>query len=524
MKNLKLFISSTFLTLTFTSLQPAYGMEEPPVGVPKKSSGIQLAKAADDRLEATVGTGNNVLLKVDVGLESFRKALDEDQVAVFARLFLTDFTYVPTEHPDVRFTIKIDCESTPSTCVLPPKPPSFNSYTQFTDWLNQAYFTNQVKLTYDFQVDVQTLAPSLAQHLFFVPPDGYHFIGTYVVDNTKIMPDAVSPQISYHSQRGDINATTVTLGGVLSLNKKPYPIEDHHQVFPHQKIEEKVLEKDETSQFYHYQWLAKSQTISRLAYKESSSHLLNNWPNLPATEYSVVQKKWGTKENILHMLCFVGSSGEEIDIKSGKVFRIKYPAGKEENIIESIISDSEDNLYIVKYRNLHEEKKREEERLRQISTSLGLINNLQAYDTLIGQTMTVIEKERQNGEHDLRQNEEKRRFYLKTRYPNGTEHYNEKLLAGSRDNDGRFICGTTLWFSYCERYTRQLDEPRYCDECAPIGREINKALKYMKDRELQLVTHKQHAEHLKATIRRLMESYQTQAGVPHPRWEEFSKM
>lgn len=500
MKNLNLFISSTFLLLTFTSFNAAQSMEDhTPIGVPKKPSGIQLAKAADDRLEATVGTGNNVLLKIDMDLKIFRRLVDEDHATVSGRLFLTDFNSSPTKHPDVRFEQKIACESTPPACVLANKPQSFNSYTEFTNWLNQAYFTNQVKLTYDFKVDVQALVPSLAQYLFFVPPDGYHFMGTYVVDNTKIIPDAASPQISYHSERGDINATTATLGGTIHLNKKNYAIDNFKQVFPHQKVERTILEEDKTSRFYHYQWLANSQTISRIAYTESSVYELKNWPNLPANEYSIIRKDWKNKENILHISCFVGSSGQEIDITDGKIFIFKKLIAQKNYITENMLSDEGENLYVVKYKNLDEIRK-----------NLGLDTALLEYDTI---------NERIKNSESLKMSESRLSSCEKEYEEAAKKPCHQTILYDTSNGHQTGKCGALRVDRFSGRSVPDLCPP--CKEKAEKEKYLSHSKQNIKDVQKALVDNQAKCSSSRYTIKKMMEDYQTQAGVPHSRWEEF---
>jgi len=244
-KQLKLIISSAMLTLTFISPQTIHGMEDfSNLTEQKKPSGIQLSKGEDDTLEAVLGAGNNVLLKIGVSLKDLQPPIVKEQIEVPVRLFLTDLMLRPTSYPAINFAIKIDCDSTTLTCTLPNKPESFENYSQFVGWLNQGYFTNQINITYDFSVDIHQSAPYLAQHLFAVPSDGYHFVGTYVVHNDKIMPDGCVPNVAYSPQRGNTNSTIVTLGGNLYLNNCSYPIEGHQQIFPYPMIEEIIFKKD----------------------------------------------------------------------------------------------------------------------------------------------------------------------------------------------------------------------------------------------------------------------------------------
>lgn len=332
---------------------PETAQEGPDFPTQHKPPGIQLSKKSDDELEAVLGTGSNVLLKISMNLKRGIELLEQEHMEVPVTLFLTDFTSSPTSHPAIHFTTKIDCESTTPICVLPDKPRSFGSYLQFTDWLNKGYFKNQVNITYDFQVDVHKLAPALVKNLFFIPPGGYRLIGTNVVDNPKLTPDDCTPKVTYCSERREVNATTITLSGMFYLNKKTYKIDEHHQAFLHSKCEEKVFKKDDTKIFYHHKWLARSEIISTVTYEENSP----GWPNAPSERYSLVLKKPGSekKTDIQHLECFDGNTGEYIDIvPTNRTFLIFSEEAHEKHLYRAIVTDEEGKFYIVKYKNLTE--------------------------------------------------------------------------------------------------------------------------------------------------------------------------
>jgi len=339
------------------------------LGESKKASIMQLAQRVDDTLEAPIGTENNVLLKVSMDLKSLRKPIEQENIEVPVRIFLTDFTSCPTNHPAVNLQVKVDCELTPLKCVLPDKPVSFGSYAQFMLWLEQRYFINQVGITYDFHIDPQKGAPSLTQHLFFLPAGGFRFIGTYIVDNTKIPPDDRVPHVSYASQRGNVNMTTATLGGILYLNEKPYSIEAHQQIFPHRLIEEKVFQSDRSKSLHYHKWLSFSEIISKVTYEEFPIHRVQDWINVPSEKYSVVRQSPGDKENIKHLTCFDGSMGKEIDISSSEekflIVSIE-PRVEGPNMQEAIVK-GEEEFYIMQYRNLTLEKKEAENEIKLIT-------------------------------------------------------------------------------------------------------------------------------------------------------------
>lgn len=472
------------------------------------SPGMQLAKGPRNTLEAPLATGKTVFMKLSMDLEELKRCTESKRVEVPVQLFLTDFTYSPTSHPPFEFLVNVDCDVTTLECVLPGEPTSFDSYAQFEQWIKQTYFTNQVSITYDFHVDVQKSAPSLAEQLFFLPPDGYRFVGTEVIDNPKIIPDSGIPSVSYVSVRGNTNATTAILRGKFYLNNTNRIVE-HKQVFPHRLIEEKILDTDRAKHYYHHNWLAKCQIISKLTFEESPIDLRKNWPNIPAARYSLVHNKWGDIEKIMHLSCMDSKRGEEIDIKDDRVFRIKCAAGREGNIIEHLIRDSENNLYIVKYRNLDAEKKREEERLWQISISLGLSTALLEYDQPINLPFHLKQSKAIQEKILIDAND----IYNKNPTYKGCHHEtggNPKSLPCSKR------CDPT-----------RLNTNGYCSVCKPIGEAYFKMLdatRELTEIEKKIKHHTDLVESRRDSIREMMKKYQNQAGAPHPRWEEFSKM
>jgi hypothetical protein len=201
-KNVKLLISSALAALTFSMPQSIYGMDDPSKPIEqKKPSGIQLSKGSGNTLRKSLGMGDDIYLEMSIDLDILKAPLDKEQVEVTARLFLIDSQRCQTSHPAVDIPVKFYCESTPLKCSLTQdKPESFVSYAQFTDWLNQGYFKNEISITYDFHVDVKKSAFSLAQHVGLIPsgltPDGYHFIGTHAIENSMIKPDRCEPQVT----------------------------------------------------------------------------------------------------------------------------------------------------------------------------------------------------------------------------------------------------------------------------------------------------------------------------------------
>jgi hypothetical protein len=356
---LKFFLSTVLMAVSFIMPQAIQGMDDlSKPGEQQKPSGMQLSKGANDTLDAVLGTGHNVLLKLSMDLSPLQKPIENSQLQkgkleLPFRLFLTDFMSTPTAHPPIHLTATVDVESTPPAYALPPKPPSFESYGQFTHWLNKAYFTNHVNMTYDFQVDVQKSAPSLAQHLFAVMPEGYRFIGTYAVDNAAIQPDKCVPQVTYVSRRGKENVTVATLGGVLYLNDRAYAVTSFDQTFPHRVLDQVIFKKDATKQFYSHRWIARSEATTEVTYEEFSRDLIQSWPEVPVRTYSVLQKTPDGFEDIKHLGCWNGVSGEEVDISDGRVFLMDCEDIKafqgDGRFVKSIVKDKIDNLYAVHY-------------------------------------------------------------------------------------------------------------------------------------------------------------------------------
>lgn len=347
-------ISFIFILITFAVPETTQGMDVSNLEEEKKIAGIQLKKVTDDTLEAVLGTGNDILLKISLDLKTPPALLGTEQVEVPVRLFLTNFESSPMNDQVVCSNYKVDFEPTKPTCILPKKPEFFNSYTQFSDWLNEGYFTNEIRITYDFHVDVQKLASSLVKKVSTFSPEGYHIIGTHIV-HTKVMPSSCVPKIAYVSERGKKNATTVTLGGTLELSGFTHSIEDHQQIFPHSESEKILFQKDETKKFYSHKWLAKSEETAKVTYEEFPKQQAQDWPNSPSGTYSLLQQKPGDLENIDHLDCWDGNSGEKVDISDGRIFSLVGDATNSpspfSSFIERIVKDEDGNLYTISHKN-----------------------------------------------------------------------------------------------------------------------------------------------------------------------------
>jgi len=361
-----LFTFTTLFSLIFP-LPQAIASQETVLesSTPRKTAGIQLKKMSDDTLEAVLATGNDALLKLRMSLKEL-EPFDKGQVEVPAHLFLTDFTSAPTSHSPVAIRAKVDCDPIEPTLVLPSKPQSFDSYDHFVEWLQQGYLTNELRITYDFTINPHSVASSLLSDLYHVS-DAYHFIGTHILPNAKIVADTAIPKASYLSQRGSINKTTVTLSGTIYHDKKPYPIDDHQQFFPHTMIRERVLKLDRSKRFYCPEWMSQGEEIVMATYQEFPTSHFDKWPEVPSSTYSIAQRRIVDRQNLTHLACLDGSTGEEIDISEGKAFWFECEGEKEGDYLVDIVKDKDDRLYIVKYLDLAlEEKRKEEERKAEI--------------------------------------------------------------------------------------------------------------------------------------------------------------
>jgi len=51
------------------------------------------------------------------------------------------------------------------------------------------------------------------------------------------------------------------------------------------------MKRDETKMLYHYQWVARSEMILKITFRELEDEKIKNWPSLPAVTYSILQRK-----------------------------------------------------------------------------------------------------------------------------------------------------------------------------------------------------------------------------------------
>ena len=319
------------------------------------SSSIQLKQGFNDTLEAILGVGKIYTLKISIDLSLFKKSIEKELIDVPICLFLQDLSRSSYQYDDqVNTKINVKCEWTPVKCVLLPKPlgfesyeHSFESYDQFTEWLNRGYFTNENILYYDFHIDVNEIAPMFIPHLYAVPLKGYHFSGSHVCNNAVIKPDNNTCTIKYSSRRGE-HLTIITLSGSLFLGEKEYHIDDHTQMYSHSIIKQDTF-KNKSKKFYNRNWIARCEEITKITYSEMEDDDYDNWPDSPCAEYVILKQSPGNLEKIQHVECW-NSIGENISLSDDRVFSIVHERVEDPECecIESIVKD-DNTLYTVRY-------------------------------------------------------------------------------------------------------------------------------------------------------------------------------
>lgn len=516
-------IIPALVTTIFLTHQKAQVMEsESMLGKLDKASVMQLAPGESDTLEAPIGTGNNVILKISMNLKSLRKPIEQESIEVPVQLFLTDFTARPTNQPPVELQVKVDCDSTPLKCILPDKPISFDNYAQFIDWLEQGYFTNQVGITYDFHLDPQEIAPSLTQHLFFLPRGGFRFIGTYIIENPRMLPDCRVPHVSYDSQRGNVNTTIATLGGIFYLNDKPYPIEALQQIFPHRLIQEKIFQKDSSKRLYYRKWISFSEITSKVTYEEFPIHRVRDWINVPSEKYSVVRQSPGDKENIKHIACFDGSTGKAIDLSNSEErFQLisTEPRVEGPNMQEAIVKGDE-RCYIMHYRNLALEKKEAENEIRVLTQEYDKhTTELQKkLETLVSikREVTALEAK---GDLEISHRGVSQEPSLELRQLINSAapewQYTEEYWGNGKSRVRTIRSSITGQLAIREAFPQRYEK----GIVYPFGlMPIEKAIK---EEENKIELLQARIEELAQRVRRSMNWYAEATSTNHPRWEEF---
>jgi hypothetical protein len=252
---------------------------------------VQLTKAAKgDILRANLYAGDDLILKVNVDLEKGRQTYVGQEDMLFpSRIFWTDGENNPLENASEDFSVSCHCTSTQPQLVVPKeKPESFESFEDYSLWLNKAYFTNQVTITVDvtkFEIE-GSFYSNVTDKLPSDSPRIFHIKGSYVIDNTHIKPDQCLPTVNYLSNR-DLKVTTLTLGGSLVLDGNSYAVDGFQQLQPHEVVKEEELGFNNTRKIICSRWIASSTDFVAKQYQDFPPKLMNLWPNAPTGLYWV---------------------------------------------------------------------------------------------------------------------------------------------------------------------------------------------------------------------------------------------
>jgi len=308
-------------------------------------------------LEKIFCINRNFAIKINMNLNALKPGIEKEQENIPAKLSLTDSEVFLIDHISVNISVPVTYDSRLMAHHLNEQdaPSAFENYSQFMNWLKGTPLLQEVQVTYDFNLNIQEKAPGFAEYLTSGLLESYHFKGKHTMKHI-LQPDHYIPSISYLSQRGNTNATTAILGGTLYFEKRFYSTSNYQQIFPHQKIEETILDRGKKGKFYSCQWVARSKSLVKTTYREFPEDQINNWPNPPCEFYNIVHNQYGDLEDIHHINCWDGESGQTIDISDGAVFSITYEdINKQEDsskYIESIVQDSLGKLYTVHYHRI----------------------------------------------------------------------------------------------------------------------------------------------------------------------------
>lgn len=350
-------IVSTTIMLLMT--QWVSGIDKP-LGYEERKKPLKMSplSTTPNKLEAILGIDGDVALKISMDLNGLKPCLEQEQQNITAKLALTDSEVFLVDHISVSMDIPVTYDPLFITCHLQDTPSSFESYGEFVSRFKEACFSQEAQVTYDFQINIREKAPCFIGYLTHGLLRNYSFKGGYTIKSPSFRPNRYVPSISYLSQRGNTNATTAILGGVLSFKKRFYSVNSCQQTFPHQKIEETILDRSEKERFYSCQWIAQSKFSAKTAYREFPENQLDNWPNPPCEFYHLIHDRYDDLEHIRHMNCWDGDSGQTVDISDGRVFSISYEFVNKQTpnpqYIESIVRDSFGKRYIVHYRYLED--------------------------------------------------------------------------------------------------------------------------------------------------------------------------
>ena len=312
--------SVNFLILSITTVivlmtQWALGVDKPlDYEEQKKSLKMSPLSTTSNKLEAILGIDGDFALKISMNLNDLKPCLEKEQQDITAKLSLTDSDVFLIDHISIPISIPVTYDPLFITYHLQNTPSSFKSYEEFSGWLKGACISQEARVTYDFQINIREEASFFIECLTHELLRNYSFKGEHTIKSLPFQSDRYMPSVSYLSQRGNTNATTAILGGILSFKKRFHSVNNYQQIFLHQKIEETILDRGEKGKFYSYQWIAQSKSLVKTTYREFPESQIDNWPNPPCEFYHLINNQYGGLENIHHMNCWDGESGQTVDI------------------------------------------------------------------------------------------------------------------------------------------------------------------------------------------------------------------
>ena len=321
MNSLILSITTVMLLMTKWAL----GVDKPlSYEEQKKSLKMSPLSTTPNKLEAILGIDGDVALKISMDLNDLKPCPEKEQQDITAKLSLTDSEVFLIDHISTSMSIPVTYEPLLITYHLQDTPRSFESYGQFVSWFKEACISQEVRVTYDFQINIREKTPLFIECLAHDLLRDYNFKGDHTIKSLTFQPDRYMPSVSYLSQLGNVNVTTAILGGILSFKKRFYSVNNYQQTFPHQKIEETILDRCKKGKFYSYQWVAQSKSLVKATYREFPESQIDNWPNPLCEFYHLVHDQYDDLEHIHHINCWDGESGQTVDISDCPLFSINF--------------------------------------------------------------------------------------------------------------------------------------------------------------------------------------------------------
>ena len=404
--------------------------------------------------------------------------------------------------------VKLDCEAKPFSFVSP-HVDKFTSYKQYRDWLNKTHLSNEVSVTYDFKINPSVDAPELVKKVFHIQPQ-YRFIGTHILNNSKIVPDSCTSSISYFSNKVD-NTTTITLNGFLTLNNKPYNLPPNKISILHSLSSAKVINTDKGKKLYNSQFLYLSELTSVHTYIEYSQNK-GLWPDIPSSTYRLVRKSVSDSQKVQHISCTDGETGIEIDMLANKlILSVEYDINTIEKVkynkpnvsvvennhveFEHVAKDETGKYYIIKYRNIS----LEQIELDGLIANLGIEYKIKDYDTKLNQLKDMMKR------YEIAAGENR----------------------SANDDAKRLLCEYSNTNYSCGFHAEGQNYPKHkYSKCCDLGLRVIRTYEEMERYRMALYNTgtelRGQINKLIGEVRNLMhQGYPQITGAPHPREKEF---